>query len=149
MQAHRGPASARRRARAAHRPSAAATASAADPHDNRRSASARPATRRPNNIPSMCPKQEASMPDAVLAAVFARSIIRGRNSGPGSNFFFARLRCPRNSSLAPFYGEREMSTLVARLSEYAAGLRYEDLPADVVRQTKRLIIDTLGCALGG
>ena len=42
-----------------------------------------------------------------------------------------------------------MSTLVARLSEYAAALRYEDLPAEVVRQTKRLIIDTLGCALGG
>lgn len=42
-----------------------------------------------------------------------------------------------------------MSTLVARLSEYAAALRYEDLPAEVVRQTKRLVIDTLGCALGG
>ena len=42
-----------------------------------------------------------------------------------------------------------MSTLVDRLSAYAAELRFEALPADVVRQTKRLIIDTLGCALGG
>ena len=42
-----------------------------------------------------------------------------------------------------------MSTLVDRLSEYAEALRYEQLPADVVRQTKRLVIDTIGCALGG
>ena len=42
-----------------------------------------------------------------------------------------------------------MSTLVDRLSAYAQGLRFEALPGDVVRQTKRLIIDTLGCALGG
>lgn len=27
--------------------------------------------------------------------------------------------------------------------------RYEDLPADVVHQTKRLVLDTLGCAMGG
>jgi 2-methylcitrate dehydratase len=29
------------------------------------------------------------------------------------------------------------------------GLRYEDLPPEVVRQAKRLIVDTIGCALGG
>ncbi len=42
-----------------------------------------------------------------------------------------------------------MTTLVEQLSRYASRLRYEDLPADVVHQAKRLIIDTLGCALGG
>ena len=42
-----------------------------------------------------------------------------------------------------------MATLVEQLSTYAATLRYEDLPADVVQQAKRLIIDTVGCALGG
>lgn len=42
-----------------------------------------------------------------------------------------------------------MTTIVEQLSAYSAGLRYEDLPGEVVRQTKRLIIDTLGCALGG
>jgi 2-methylcitrate dehydratase len=42
-----------------------------------------------------------------------------------------------------------MTTLVERLAGYAAALRYEDLPADVVRQAKRLIVDTVGCALGG
>jgi 2-methylcitrate dehydratase len=40
-------------------------------------------------------------------------------------------------------------TIVEQLSAYAAGIRYEDLPPEVVRQAKRLIIDTLGCGLGG
>jgi len=35
------------------------------------------------------------------------------------------------------------------LARYAAGLRYEDLPADVVRIAKRSILDTFGCAFGG
>lgn len=35
------------------------------------------------------------------------------------------------------------------LARYAAELRYEDLPQDVVRLPKRAIVDTFGCALGG
>ena len=35
------------------------------------------------------------------------------------------------------------------LSSYAESLRYSDLPQEVVDKTKRVIIDTLGCALGG
>ena len=42
-----------------------------------------------------------------------------------------------------------MMTVVEQLSTYAASLRYEDLPAEAVRQAKRLIVDTIGCALGG
>jgi 2-methylcitrate dehydratase len=42
-----------------------------------------------------------------------------------------------------------VSTIVEQLSRYAVNLRYEDLPVEVVRQAKRLIIDTVGCALGG
>ncbi|MEK7876400.1 MAG: MmgE/PrpD family protein [Pseudomonadota bacterium] len=42
-----------------------------------------------------------------------------------------------------------MTTLVEQLSSYAAALRFEDLPREVVHQAKRLIIDTIGCALGG
>jgi 2-methylcitrate dehydratase len=42
-----------------------------------------------------------------------------------------------------------MPTLVEKLSAYAAGLRYEDLPGEVMHQAKRLIVDTVGCALGG
>ena len=42
-----------------------------------------------------------------------------------------------------------MPTMAEMLSDYAVSLRYEDLPNDVVRLAKRMIIDTLGCALGG
>jgi 2-methylcitrate dehydratase len=39
--------------------------------------------------------------------------------------------------------------LAATLARYAATLKYEDLPQDVVRITKRTILDTIGCAFGG
>ena len=42
-----------------------------------------------------------------------------------------------------------MTTLAGTLSNYAASLRYEDLPEETVHLAKRFIIDTLGCALGG
>jgi 2-methylcitrate dehydratase len=35
------------------------------------------------------------------------------------------------------------------LARYATGLKYEDLPEDVIRITKRTLLDTLGCAFGG
>ena len=42
-----------------------------------------------------------------------------------------------------------MPTIAEQLSDYAASLRYEDLPDEIVHQAKRMIIDTIGCALGG
>jgi 2-methylcitrate dehydratase len=42
-----------------------------------------------------------------------------------------------------------MSTIVKQISDYAAGLRYEDLPDDVIQAAKRAIVDSIGCALGG
>jgi 2-methylcitrate dehydratase len=42
-----------------------------------------------------------------------------------------------------------MGTIVEYLSGYAAALRFEDLPPEVVHQTKRMLVDTLGCAVGG
>lgn len=42
-----------------------------------------------------------------------------------------------------------MTTIAEHLAHYAATLRYEDLPPPVVHQAKRMIVDTLGCALGG
>jgi 2-methylcitrate dehydratase len=39
--------------------------------------------------------------------------------------------------------------LAETLAHYAANLRYEDLPEDVVRLAKRTILDTIGCAFGG
>jgi 2-methylcitrate dehydratase len=35
------------------------------------------------------------------------------------------------------------------LARYATSLKYEDLPAEVVRETKRYMIDSIGCGLGG
>ena len=42
-----------------------------------------------------------------------------------------------------------MTTLVDRLSDYVAAAAYRNLPAEVVHQAKRLLLDTIGCALGG
>ena len=40
-------------------------------------------------------------------------------------------------------------TIAERLSEYAANLRFEDLPAAVVHRAKCFFVDSFGCALGG
>jgi 2-methylcitrate dehydratase len=42
-----------------------------------------------------------------------------------------------------------MDTIASYLSHYTTSLAFEDLPADVVHQAKRLLVDTLGCAIGG
>ncbi len=39
--------------------------------------------------------------------------------------------------------------LVKELAESALELTFEDLPPDVIHQTKRVVLDTLGCAVGG
>jgi 2-methylcitrate dehydratase len=43
----------------------------------------------------------------------------------------------------------DKGSLAETLARYAANLRYEDLPEDIVRLTKRTILDTIGCAFGG
>src|SRR5215210_485593 len=43
---------------------------------------------------------------------------------------------------------RMTSTLAQRFAEYATALRFEDLPAKVVHEAKRRVIDSFGCALG-
>jgi len=40
-------------------------------------------------------------------------------------------------------------TVTAVMSRWAAGLKFEDLPADAIYQSKRFLLDSLGCALGG
>jgi len=42
-----------------------------------------------------------------------------------------------------------MDQIVDYLSDYAASLTFADLPAEVVHHAKRMLIDTLGCAIGG
>jgi 2-methylcitrate dehydratase len=40
-------------------------------------------------------------------------------------------------------------TITATMARWAAGVRFEDLPAEAVHQAKRFLLDSLGCALGG
>src|SRR6059036_2881012 len=40
------------------------------------------------------------------------------------------------------------TTLAHQLADYACALRFEDISKDVVREVKRRVIDSLGCALG-
>ncbi|MBI2988731.1 MAG: MmgE/PrpD family protein [Deltaproteobacteria bacterium] len=41
-----------------------------------------------------------------------------------------------------------MDTAAVALGRFAADLRYEDIPQQAVERTKRLILDSIGCALG-
>src|SRR5947207_7472807 len=41
-----------------------------------------------------------------------------------------------------------MKTLAEQLAEYAVGLKFDELPAPVVHEVKRRVIDSIGCALG-
>jgi 2-methylcitrate dehydratase len=42
-----------------------------------------------------------------------------------------------------------MSTVTRTISDWASRVRFEDLPSEVVRETKRFLMDSVGCALGG
>src|SRR3954454_22423603 len=42
-----------------------------------------------------------------------------------------------------------MTTVVQQLSAYTSRLEFAHLPGEVVHQAKRVLIDTVGCALGG
>ena len=42
-----------------------------------------------------------------------------------------------------------MPNVAEQLSKFSTDLPYSDLPDDVIHLTKRMIIDTIGCALGG
>jgi 2-methylcitrate dehydratase len=45
--------------------------------------------------------------------------------------------------------DMQKETVTAKMSQWAAGLRFEDLSAEAVHQCKRFLLDALGCALGG
>jgi len=42
-----------------------------------------------------------------------------------------------------------MPNVTRTIAEWAAATRYEDLPKEVVREAKRFLMDSMGCALGG
>lgn len=39
--------------------------------------------------------------------------------------------------------------LARELAKYVKNLTFQDVPSDVIQQTKRILLDTLGCAIGG
>ncbi len=43
----------------------------------------------------------------------------------------------------------ENEKITATMARWAADVRFEDLPAEAVREAKRFLLDSLGCALGG
>ncbi len=51
---------------------------------------------------------------------------------------------PRMSKSVP-----NQPSLSQTIAEYAVNLKYEDIPPEVVRTTKRIVLDTIGCAIGG
>src|SRR5512136_945303 len=48
-----------------------------------------------------------------------------------------------------FHRRNTMTTVAEELSHFTASLTFEDLSEDVVHKTKQMLLDTLGCALGG
>lgn len=40
-------------------------------------------------------------------------------------------------------------SIARELAKYVIGMTFQDLPSDVIHQTKRFVLDTLGCAIGG
>ena len=77
--------------------------------------------------------------------------------------FCSRGRRPGNDSADRFRGYSLLSpnssadcsfdfvmrtTLAHQLADYACALNFEDLSPEVVREVKRRVIDSLGCALG-
>src|SRR3954468_23906239 len=55
----------------------------------------------------------------------------------------------RSATLPMFRHQKEAAMSIAReLSEAALNIRYDNLPAEVIRETKRLILDALSCAIG-
>src|SRR5437899_8024304 len=47
------------------------------------------------------------------------------------------------------YRIESMTTFVETLAAFTADTRFEALPSNVVEESKRLLLDSLGCALGG
>jgi 2-methylcitrate dehydratase len=42
-----------------------------------------------------------------------------------------------------------MTSLSRQIANFALGLKYADLPQEVVREVKRFLYDSIGCAFGG
>ena len=79
------------------------------------------------------------------ADTFLKQIVAGVAVGASG---FPAIAQDRPEPVAAAAGNNQ-TPLAETLARYAAGLKYEDLPDDVVRLAKRTILDTIGCAFGG
>jgi 2-methylcitrate dehydratase len=76
---------------------------------------------------------------------FLKQIVAGIAVGASG---FPAIAQDRPEPVARAAGNNQTS-FAETLARYAAGLKYEDLPDDIVRLAKRTILDTIGCAFGG
>ena len=40
-------------------------------------------------------------------------------------------------------------SIARQISEFSVGLKYEDLPSEIIHEVKRYMYDSIGCAYGG
>jgi 2-methylcitrate dehydratase len=76
---------------------------------------------------------------------FLKQVVAGLAAGASASPAIAQEKAEPTSEAAA----SGKASLAEGLARYAAELKYEDLPEDVVRITKRTILDTFGCAFGG
>jgi 2-methylcitrate dehydratase len=76
---------------------------------------------------------------------FLKQIVAGAAVGASG---FPAIAQNRPEPVAVAAGNNQ-TPLAETLARYATGLKYDDLPDDVVRLAKRTILDTRGCAFGG
>jgi 2-methylcitrate dehydratase len=84
-------------------------------------------------------------------AIDRRNFLLATGSGAAAAWAGLGQSLPRSSraASAPTMSgaERPAVGLEQRLAQYAAGVRYENLPAEVVQACKRFLLDALGCGL--
>jgi 2-methylcitrate dehydratase len=48
-----------------------------------------------------------------------------------------------------YYKEGNMTTIARKFAEYGLSVTMKELPKEVIHQVKRVVLDTIGCAIGG
>jgi 2-methylcitrate dehydratase len=78
-----------------------------------------------------------------------RQVLQALASAGAAVTAAAALPASAQENARPRVPSGNQGTIAQMLADYAVKLRYDDLPAEVVRTVKRTIIDTIGCAIGG
>jgi 2-methylcitrate dehydratase len=98
----------------------------------------------------MKPETDTSRPAAPQQARrrFLKQVAAGLAAGASPFPAIAQDKTDKPESPSPAASNAQ-PVLAETLARYAAELKYEDLPDDIVHLTKRTILDTIGCAYGG